>query len=487
MNRADQRPNILWICTDQQRYDTIAALGYAHVSTPNLDQLVREGVAFERAYCQAPICTPSRASFLTGMYPSSLHVNRNGNPTFPDFPPLISKRLADAGYTCGLIGKLHLTSAYGRVETRTDDGYSYWQYSHAPRDDWERGHDYADWVRSKGADLGELTKSMEGVPADLHQTTFCAEKTIEFIDANRDRPWFASVNIYDPHPPFNPPQAYRDQFDPSEVKPPLFRESDLAQQAKLSFIDFQSRARRPDELDINSPILPQAPTASYVEAEAGGARDARTLIAAYYAMIKLIDDQVGRILAALDSSEQRDDTVIIFTSDHGETLGDHGLILKGCRFYEGLVRVPLIWSWRGTFAAGLRSQALVELTDITPTLLEICGLDLPNYMTGKSLLPILTGNQAGDSHRDFVRCEFIDALDLPDASVATMYFDGRYKLILYHNHGLGELYDLEADPGEFEDLWDSAAHVELKTELLQSSYDATMCTQYRGLDRIGPM
>ena len=195
MIQGESRPNILWICTDQQRYDTISALGYSHVSTPNLDQLAAEGVAFERAYCQAPICTPSRASFLTGMYPSSIHVNRNGNPTFPGFPPLISKRLADAGYTCGLIGKLHLTSAYGRVEARTDDAYSYWQYSHAPRADWERGHDYADWVRSKGADLAELTADPAGVPAELHQTTWCAEKTIEFIEANRARPWFASVNI----------------------------------------------------------------------------------------------------------------------------------------------------------------------------------------------------------------------------------------------------------------------------------------------------
>ena len=185
MKRNKRRPNILWICTDQQRYDTIAALGHPHVSTPNLDQLVREGLAFERAYCQSPICTPSRASFLTGMYPSSIHVNRNGNPTFPDFPPLISKLLADVGYTCGLIGKLHLTSAYGRIEERAEDGYSYWQYSHAPRDDWKLGHDYADWVRSKGADLGELIKDSAGVPAELHQTTFCAEKAIEFIEANQ--------------------------------------------------------------------------------------------------------------------------------------------------------------------------------------------------------------------------------------------------------------------------------------------------------------
>ena len=380
-----------------------------------------------------------------------------------------------------------MTSAYGRVETRTDDGYSYWQYSHAPRDDWEQGHDYADWVRSKGADLGELTQDPAGVPAELHQTTWCAEKTIEFIEANRARPWFASVNIYDPHPPFNPPQAYRDMFDPRAVKPPLFRESDLAQQAKLAAVDFQSEARRPDDLDIKSPILPQPPARAYIEPETAGQRDARTLIAAYYAMIKLIDDQVGRILAALDASGQRDNTVVIFTSDHGETLGDHGLIQKGCRFYDGLVRVPLIWSWRGRFANGLRSSALVELTDIAPTLLDICGLEAPDFLVGKSLLPIMTREAAPDAHRDVVRCEFIDALDMPDGSVATMHFDGRYKLIVYHNHHLGELYDLEADPGEFDNLWDSPAQQRLKADLLLRSFNATMLSLYRGPDRIGPM
>ncbi len=482
-----QRPNILWICSDQQRYDTIGALGYPSASTPHIDRLVREGVAFDRAYCQSPICTPSRASFLTGMYPSSIRVNRNGNPAFPNFPPLISKQLADHGYVCALIGKLHLTSAYRRIENRADDGYSYWQYSHAPRDDWQKGHDYTDWLRSKGFVLAELTEQRAGIPAELHQTTWCAEKTIEFIQANQNQPWFASVNIYDPHPPFNPPQAYRDLFAPTEVRPPHFRESDLAQQAKLSAIDFQSAARRPAALDIKSPILAQSPAPSLAETETAGERDAQTLIAAYFAMIKLIDDQIGRIIAALEASGQRDNTIIIFTSDHGEALGDHGLIQKGCRFYEGLVRVPLIWSWRGEFMTGLRSAALVELTDIVPTLLEVCGLPIANYISGRSLLPILTGKQPPDKHRDYVRSEYIDALDLPDGSVATMYFDGRHKLILYHNHHLGELYDLQEDPYEHTDLWDNPRCQLIKTRLIQRSYDASMCTLYHGLDRRGPM
>ena len=482
---SNQQPNILWICTDQQRYDTIGALGNSYVSTPNIDRLVAEGVAFTHTYCQSPICTPSRASFLTGMYPSTVHVNGNGNDTFPATPPLVTRTLADTGYDCGLIGKLHLASAYQRIEPRVDDGYRFWQYSHAPRDDWPQGHDYADWVCSKGQILGELTESLAGVPAPCHQTTWCAEKTIEFMRQPRQGPWLVTVNIYDPHPPFNPPKTYRDLFDPAAMPGPLFRESDIAQQRRLENIDFQSKVRQPHELDIRNPIIARTP--GHDQTASSGERDAKTLQAAYYAMIKLIDDQLGRILAALEETGQRENTVIIFTSDHGEMLGDHGLIQKGCRFYEGLVRVPLIWSWPGRFKEGLRSDALVELTDITPTLLSLTGQDIPERMQGRSLLPILTGQAPADHHRDFVRCEYYDALDLPDASFATMYRDTRYKLVIYHGHSLGELYDLREDPGEFNNLWDDPAHTEKKLDLIQRSFDASMLAMDRGPRRVGPM
>ena len=494
----NQRPNILWICTDQQRYDTIGALGYEQVSTPNIDQLAAEGVAFTRAYCQSPICTPSRGSFLTGMYPSAVHVNGNGNDFFPDHPPLITRTLADAGYDCGLIGKLHLASAYGRIEPRVNDGYRYWRYSHAPRDDWPQGHDYADWVRSRGSVLSELTKDADGVPAELHQTTWCAEQTIDFIRQKREGPWLASVNIYDPHPPFNPPKDYREMFDPEQMPGPLFRESDLEQQKKLEGIDFQSKVRRPDELDIRSPVIPlgwqkgqQQP-----EMERGGQatvkavatrQDARTLQAAYCAMIKLIDDQVGRIREVLAETGQRENTVIIFTSDHGEMLGDHGLIQKGCRFYEGLVRVPLIFSWPGHFREGMQSEALVELVDKAPTLLELSGLEIPEWMQGRSLLPILKGEADPTFHRHAVRCEYYDALDLPDATFATMFRDERYKLVVYHGRGLGELYDLEEDPGEFENLWGEVDYQGLKLDLVQRSFDASMLGMDRGPRRVGPL
>ena len=153
------RPNILWYCTDQQRFDTIGALGNPHVHTPNLDRFVAQSVAFTHAYCQSPICTPSRASFLTGMYPSRVHNARNGNAVVPSETAdrLVTRALADAGYDGGLVGKLHLAGAASAQEPRVDDGYRVFEYSHAPRNDWPLAeHDYARWLHEKGHDPAEV-------------------------------------------------------------------------------------------------------------------------------------------------------------------------------------------------------------------------------------------------------------------------------------------------------------------------------------------
>ena len=447
------RPNILWYCTDQQRFDTIKALGNEHVRTPNIDALVGEGVAFTHAYCQSPICTPSRASIMTGMYPSRVHNTRNGNDTFPDSPPLISKMIAEAGYDCSLIGKFHLTSGGHRPEPRLDDGLNDWWHSHAPRDDWPEGtHDYADWVRAKGGDLNALRESKDRVPAELHQTTWASERAIEFISRERDQPWLLNVNIYDPHPPFIPPKSYADEFKAEDMPGPYFQDSDLEHQAKFANVDFQDEIRTPEEHD---------------------AKDAQ---AKYYAMIALIDDQFARVLECLDQTGQRDNTVIIFTSDHGETLGDHGLMFKGCRFYEGLVRVPLIFSWPGQFQQNLQCDGLVELLDMSATILELCGVEVPDYFQGNSLLPVLCGEECGDKLRDTVRCEYFEALDPfftgGPGSYATMYRDEQYKLTVYHDQQLGELYDLKADPWEFNDLWDDPDFANVRNELIWKSFNS---------------
>ena len=474
---SDQRPNILWICTDQQRHDTIHALGNTHIRTPNMDRLAAEGVAFTRAYCQCPICTPSRASFLTGLYPSTLHVNRNGNDHFPADVQLITRRLADAGYDCGLAGKLHLSAAHGRVEVRPDDGYRLFEWSHhpTPEDFWPtEQHDYQRWLRGQGVDWDtaydadtvegwtERAYSRPGIAAEYHQTTWCANKAIAFMREQRDGPWLMSVNPFDPHPPFDPPASYLARMDADNMPLPLFQPEELESQLDFAEIDFQT-------------ITPLDPS-SY---------DARRMVAAYYAQIELIDDQLGRMLDALQESGQRENTIVIFTSDHGEMLGDHGLQWKGCRFYEGLVHVPLILSWPGHFREQLRSDALVELTDLVPTLAKAVGIETSPDVQGRSLLPILTGQAAPDRFRDFVRSEYHDALDRPHASHANMLFDGRFKLVVYHGHKVGELYDLEHDPHEFVNLWDHPDAQEIKYERMKRLFDAVMLTTDEGQPRTG--
>ena len=481
---AHQQPNILWYCTDQQRFDTIGALGNPHVRTPNLDRFVAEGTAFTHAYCQSPICTPSRASFLTGMYPSRVHNPRNGNGWVHRevAANLVTRQLAEAGYDGGLVGKLHLAGAFNGREPRVNDGYRYVKYSHAPRNDWPLDqHDYAAWVQDQGVDpysvllhnfdrrhlTGALmapTPERDNTPPEVHQTTWGTEASIDFINQPRpaDQPWFLSVNMYDPHPPFNPPWEYYRRYDPDALPGPYFRRSDLDHQARLtaSGIDFQSESQPPD------------------------AFEGKKVQAAYYAMIEQIDEQFGRLMEALEASGQADRTIVIFTSDHGESAGDYGLTQKGCRFFDGLSRVPLIWRLPGQIQAGLVSDALVELTDIAPTLLEYAGLPVPEAMQGQALRPILSGDAPPDTHRDFVRCEYLDAVDKPDHTFATMYRDRRWKLNVYHGHGIGELFDMEADPHEHNSLWDSSDHQDIKLDLMQRSFDATVLAADPGPPRV---
>jgi arylsulfatase A-like enzyme len=261
-----------------------------------------------------------------------------------------------------------------------------------------------------------------------------------------------TINYYSPHPPFDPPQEYLDRYDPADMPGPLFRESDLQAQANLAGIDFQTTVRRPEEFNVKG------------------------VQAAYYAMIEQLDDLLGTLLDALERSGQRDNTLILFMSDHGETLGDHGLLYKGCRFYEGLVRVPMIWTWPGQIQSGVVSQALVELTDIVPTLLDVCELDQPYNMLGSSLWPILNGKADPQRHREFVRCEYyralLDKANGFEGTYATMIRDERFKLVVYHGHGFGELFDLAIGPGEYHNLWNDPTYADVRFQLLLKNFDA---------------
>ena len=272
----ETRPNVLWICTDQQRWDTIRSLGNEHIRTPSIDRLVASGVAFENAYCQSPICTPSRAGFMTGMY-------RVRSSRVHERQPALGRRRAAGqqrpsrtpGYDCALAGKFHLSGAQGRIEPRLDDGYRVCSIGATiPHDDWPEGHAYSRLAEIPGKglrlDLQEARLHAERV---LHQTTWCADRAIDFIQ----RGALPALALQ--------PELLRSRTRrsilrrsgwtitrKSDMPGPLFRESDLEAQHRLRNVNFQRTARRPEEMN------------------------AKSYQARYYAMVELIDHNVGRML-----------------------------------------------------------------------------------------------------------------------------------------------------------------------------------------------
>tara|TARA_B100001250_G_scaffold178412_1_gene153328 strand:- start:256 stop:1656 length:1401 start_codon:yes stop_codon:yes gene_type:complete len=465
---------VLWICTDQQRHDTIRSLGNPHINTPCIDSLVGEGVAFTQAYAQSPVCTPSRAAFMTGRYPRTTKCRQNGQ-ALPPNEKLVSRLFADDGYTCGLAGKLHLaTCANGVAEARIDDGYSVFHWSHHPQPDWPENA-YTQWLYTKGTSWEEVYGGAStdyikhGVPEEYNQTTWCADSAIEFIHEQNGAPWFFSYNCFAPHHPFDPPEEFLARYNPDDMPLPKARPDELETKTTYQQLDGKFSHNDPEGYDITKMTD----------------RDKREVTAAYYAMVELIDKQVGRMVAALEETGQLENTIVIFMSDHGEMLGDHGLFLKGPHFYDEAVRVPLIISWKDRFAADLRADCLMELIDITPTLLEAAEIDVPKTIQGRSLMPILLSQREAGHHRDYVFSEYYNAWTHKH-SYGSMLRTREEKIVVYHGTDQGELYDLKNDPDEFENLWNSPEHTKGKLRLMKACFDASVFTMDPCPIRLGP-
>ena len=446
-------PNILWICTDMQRFDTIEGLNNDVIRTPNLRKLMSESVTLTHTYVQNPVCSPSRASFLTGRYPHTTGLRALGQRIRPD-EQLVTRILADAGYACGLAGKLHLSPTFGgRPEDRIDDGYSVFKWSHDISNTWPGQNMWRVWLSEQGIKWPEPPKGLEGrawgVPIDpkYTQTAWCSEMAIEFMRGQKAyNPWLMSVNIYQPHAPYWPTEEYLSHYKPEDIPAPNYHEGELE----------------------NKPVYQQRDHKGHgVSFTRTSDLDHRKMKAAYYAMIEQVDTEVGRMLQVLEETGQADNTIVIFMSDHGEMLGDHGIFLKGPYFYEGAIRVPMIVRWPGRYKAGVRSDALVEMVDLAPTLLEAAGLPIPVGMQGRSLTPLLTGQTT--QHRDSIYCEFFDSLgEYSPPPMATCIRTDRYKLAYYHKLSSGELYDLEKDPNETHNLWDLSGARPAREEMLHT-------------------
>lgn len=482
-NQEITAPNILWICTDQQRWDTLGCYGNRLTKTPNLDRLATSGVVFDRAYSQSPVCTPSRASLLTGRYPRTTRCRQNGQ-SIPVDEILVTQILADAGYIGGLSGKLHLSTCHPAespgTERRINDGYDEFHWSHHPDPDWPT-NEYIHWLRGQGAEycrqsIAESSYVNFGMPEKYHHTTWCAQQAIDFIECNArfGHPWFFSVNVFDPHHPFDPPaeflQRYLERLD--EIPLPDYADGELDDKPVFQRVDHAGA---------------YGGDAGYAFTDMTGT-DHRMIRAAYWAMCDLIDVQVGRMLASLDRTGQRDNTVVVFTTDHGEMLGDHGIYLKGPYFYEPAVHVPLLISWPGAIEGGRRSQALVELVDLAPTLLDAAGLARHAGMQGRSLWPMLSGQHGLDQHHEDVYSEYYNAMPWhkDPAAYTTMLRTETHKLVVTHGLATDELYDLLEDPLERHNRWEDPTRLPVKCELLRRLCDRMAWTADPLPPRRGP-
>lgn len=305
--------------------------------------------------------------------------------------------------------------------------------------------------------------------AEHSHTAWCAELAINFMKENAKfgRPWMFLVNIFDPHHPFNPSREYLDRYltNLKDIPLPAYQPGQLNNKPHYRQLQHEEVGQRD--------LLAYSGMAD---------RDHRLLRAAYWSMVGLIDTQVGRMLMALEQSGQHDQTLVIFTSDHGEMLGDHGMYLKGPFFYDPCIRMPLIISFPGTVLSGRRISNFAEFTDLAPTLLDAAGLPRYPGMQGKSLWSLLTSGKADFGHRRDVYYELYRAQvgDYIKLTLATMLRTEGYELAVLNGEETSELYDLWRDPGEVHNRWNDPNYHTAKHEML-----LRLC--YRMASNVGPL
>ncbi|HET7559772.1 MAG TPA: sulfatase-like hydrolase/transferase [Limnochordia bacterium] len=466
----DARPNIILIMTDQQRFDTIRALGAGHMQTPHLDRLVREGVSFDYTYVSAPSCAPSRASLFMGQSPHNHGVFKNADVwrqrTWVE-------DLAAAGYHCVNVGKMHTfpyEDPFGfheRYVVENKDRYLEGRYYF---DEWDkalhaRGLEKPGRLRYRHLpDYRERMGAVDWpIDEDMHPDVFVGQLakwwTLRYPVTE---PLFLQVGFPGPHPPYDPvaryTAAYRNQPLPIQGQ----TAADLAGQPP----PLHALREHNVEIDHDSVVHDLNPTAEQLQ----------RLRSHYLANVTMIDEQIGELMAALKQQGYLDNAVVIFTSDHGDALGDHGHIQKWT-MYESIVRVPLIvWSPE-RFDGGRRLDALVQQMDLGATILELAGLPVPATMEAQSLLPALQGEPFAG--RDAVFSEHGRDAILQATAFMTMIRTRTHKLVHFLDEPYGQLFDLTADPGEVQNLWDDPSAAQIKQELLDQLREWMIRSSYQ--------
>lgn len=510
-----KQPNFVFIMTDQQRADHLGCYGNPVVRTPHIDGLARRGLRFERFYVATPVCMPNRASIVTGRMPSVHRSRSNGIPLSLDavtFPQL----LRENGYETALIGKCHLQNMEERPslvepepvgDLRRTPGYEeatridlnaaayqqerraswndpehrialpYYGFGHVELCNHHADETFGDWSRW-AAQKQPMFEQLCGVanaepdarftapqawrtrlPEALYSSNYVAERSVEYIRRHviqgDGKPFFLQCSFPDPHHPFTPPGRYWDMYSAGEVAvPPTCRAPGPEAPPHLRWIHDERREGR------------SALTSQRMFAVDEG--EARQMIALTYGMITMVDDAVGRILQALRDAGLEQDTVVVFTSDHGDFMGDHGLMLKGPLHYQGLIRVPFIWSDPAGAWAGERADGLASSVDIARTVLARAGVAPVNGMQGHDLVGL---QQLGDGAAwpESVLIEEDNQrayLGFNEPVRARTLVTERHRITLYRGANWGEIYDLRDDPLEQHNLWDRAPA--LRSQLLEA-------------------
>ncbi|WP_309118829.1 sulfatase-like hydrolase/transferase [Paenibacillus sp.] len=478
------RPNLILISTDQQRHDSIAANGSAFLRTPNLDRLANEGVTFRRAYCPNTVCTPSRVSMMTGLH-LSRHGSYNIGTAVSDPSLFLSSLLRRNGYRTHHVGKAHwypwespspetLGPERSREPCRDFAGFDTAELSrgHGP---WAAtsGH-YGAWLEAQGLDPADIRVEFlfkgqgdyngtgdSALPERYHHGAWVAERAIRWMERREDgddRPFFLNLGFQDPHHPHVLPSDFLERVDPEVVPPPAARadrEADEAEHVPLfrNGTLVESRFNGTFEMAGNGKYAWEP----YFERE----EFAKQTRAYYYSMVQLIDRQVGRLLDALDAFGLARNTFVVFTSDHGEMLGDHGIGQKGPLVYEGVTKIPLLMRYPDGFEPQAPAEPCASLVDVLPTLADAAGIADSIRREGVSLLPMLRGE--GPPKRTGVRIEYKEE---PDRIRFKCWVTPEWKLALYTGEPFGELYDLKNDPGERRNLYAPPEYALIKQELL---------------------
>jgi len=443
MSAANQRPNILLITTDQQRFDTIGAYGSRHVRTPNLDRFAESGVVFDRAYVQNTICIPSRACIQTGRYTHQHGVRYMESviDTTPGLHPsevTFMERLQQAGYTTGATGKIHMMPERGfdYMEIVGGKGSRWTQSTGQEIGPAPLGEMYAKWLeerhpggyeeiyaqRRKPEYKQNNCSVLNCLPLEDYVETYILEKSIEFITEERESPFFLWCGFCGPHGPHDPPASHAGLYPFEEIELPDTWEWDLSD--------------RPPHLRGRTPRPPM---------DEAREKSLRCYMSYYYCLVTLIDDYVGKLLKVLDDRGMLDNTLILYTSDHGEMLGDFARFGKGC-FYEPVVHVPLLARPPGG-CAGRHFDGLTEVMDIAPTILDYAGIKQPLEMPAESFRSVLEGGTGGHA-------AILSEFTTNDRKInGKCLVTARYKYVLWDTEQGGEFYDLQEDPRELRNLY----------------------------------